>query len=247
MPRIGEIAERPDLRMPLLGLAAWVGALVAHAVPGTWLLGGAAAVRSWAVALVRRRGRAAAATVVAVLLVAGAVAGVTWLRTETVHRSPVADLAQERAVVSVIGRVVRGPADGRGSLRASGGGAARRAWGHRARQRAEPARAGAGDRRRRMARRTAGCRRCGTSGRLAPADDDDLAGVLVGARRPGRWSRDPDVWWRAAGAVRRSIRESVAGRPIEQRALVPALVDRRRRRRCRRTSSRTSGRPGSPT
>ena len=35
----------------------------------------------------------------------------------------------------------------------------------------------------------------------------------------------PDVWWRAAGAVRESIRDSVAGRPIEQRALVPALVD----------------------
>ncbi len=223
MPRIGEIAERPDLRMPLLGLAAWVGALVAHAVPGTWLLGGAAAAAVVGGGLVRRRGRAAAATVVAVLLVAGAVAGVTWLRMETVHRSPVADLAQERAVVSVIGRVVADPrtvegrfepqvvvrldvhgVTGRGSersLRAPvlviGGGA----W--------LDVPLGAD---------------VATSGRLARADDDDLAGVLVGARDPDLVA-DPDVWWRAAGAVRRSIRESVAGRPIEQRALVPALVD----------------------
>ncbi len=108
MPRIGEIAD-PDLRMPLLGLAAWVGALAAHADAGGWLVGRAAAVAVAGGVLVRRRGRAVLATVAAVLLVGGAVAGITWLRAETVHRSPVADLAQERAVVSVTGRVVSDP------------------------------------------------------------------------------------------------------------------------------------------
>ena len=35
----------------------------------------------------------------------------------------------------------------------------------------------------------------------------------------------PGVWWRAADAVRDSLRDSVAHRPDDQRALVPALVD----------------------
>ena len=223
MPRIGELAERTDLRMPLLGLAAWAGALVAHAVAGGWLCGAAVAAAAAGGVLVRRRGRAALATVAAVLLVGCAVAGVTWLRAATVHRSPVADLAQDGAVVSVTGRVVSDPrtvegrferrvvvrldvrgVTGRGSewrLRAPVlviGGAA---W--------LDVPLGAD---------------VATSGRLAPADDDDLAGVLVAARDPDLVA-GPDVWWRAAGAVRTSIRESVAGRPIEQRALVPALVD----------------------
>ena len=34
----------------------------------------------------------------------------------------------------------------------------------------------------------------------------------------------PDLWWRAAEAVRASLRASVAHRPDDQRALVPALV-----------------------
>ena len=84
--------------------------------------------------------------------------------------------------------------------------------------------AGAGDRRRRLARRAAG-RTVRASGRLGPADDDDLAGgALARAARP-RWSAAPDVWWRGAAAVRASIRDAVAHRPADQRALVPALVD----------------------
>ena len=173
--------------------------------------------------VVRRRGRAALATVAAVLLVGGAVAGGTWLRAESVHTSPVAGLADERAVVTVTGRVVSDPrtvegrfedrvvvrlavrtVTGRGvtrSLRAPvlviGGGA----W--------LDVPLGADVR---------------ASGRLGPADDDDLAGVLIATGDPDVVA-GPDVWWRAAGAVRESIRDSVAGRPLEQRALVPALVD----------------------
>ena len=35
----------------------------------------------------------------------------------------------------------------------------------------------------------------------------------------------PGPWWRAAAAVRQALRDSVAHRPADQRALVPALVD----------------------
>jgi len=61
-------------------------------------------------------------------------------------------------------------------------------------------------------------------GRLAPAGDPGESAVLA-PRRPARLERAPGVWWRAAAAVRASIRAAVAHRPIEQRSLVPALVD----------------------
>ena len=57
-----------------------------------------------------------------------------------------------------------------------------------------------------------------------PADDRDLAGLLLPAVMPS-WSRRPASWWRAAAAVRQALRDSVAHRPADQRALVPALVD----------------------
>ena len=64
-------------------------------------------------------------------------------------------------------------------------------------------------------------------------------GCAAGWRRPTTatspaccWSRGdaevveaPGPWWRAAAAVRQSLRDSVAHRPADQRALVPALVD----------------------
>ena len=209
--------------MPLLGLAAWLGALIAHQGSTRWALASGGAALVLAVVVLRRRGRAVLATVAAVLLVGGAVAGATWLRAESVHASPVAGLAEERAVVTVTGRAVSDPRtiEGRFEERvvlrldvgmATGRGATRslrapvlviggESW--------LGVPLGAEVR---------------ASGRLGPADDDDLAGVLVVTGDPDVVN-DPDIWWRAAGAVRESIRDSVAGRPIEQRALVPALVD----------------------
>ena len=61
-------------------------------------------------------------------------------------------------------------------------------------------------------------------GRLLSADDRDLAALL----RPSGDAEvlePPGPWWRAAGAVRQALRDSVAHRPADQRALVPALVD----------------------
>ena len=228
MPRIGEIAERPDLRMPLLGLAAWVGALVAHAGARR------AGLAGWrgrgcvvaGVVLVRRRGRAALATVAAVLLVGGAVAGATWLRAETVHAlagrgpGPGARGGQRDGPGGVR------PADGRGPLRASRwwcGSTSAAVTGRGSH--AEPARAGAGDRRRRVARRTAGRRRDARPGGSAPADDDDLAGVLVAAGDPDLVAGPGRLV--AGGRARCGSRSATRWRagPIEQRALVPALVD----------------------
>src|SRR5690349_24903685 len=95
--------------MPVLGLSAWAGALVAHRVAAPWALAAGAVVLVVAAAVLRRRGRQALATVAAVVLVGAAVAGATWLRAEAVHASPVAGLAAERAVVGVTGRVVSDP------------------------------------------------------------------------------------------------------------------------------------------
>jgi competence protein ComEC len=61
-------------------------------------------------------------------------------------------------------------------------------------------------------------------GRLGPAQDPQEAAVLT-PRGPPRVVHPPDLWWRGAAAVRGSIRASVAHRPVEPRALVPALVD----------------------
>jgi competence protein ComEC len=60
-------------------------------------------------------------------------------------------------------------------------------------------------------------------GRLSPADDADLAAVLAVQGSPAM-TAEPDLWWRGAEAVRASLAASVAARPADQRALVPALV-----------------------
>ena len=61
------------------------------------------------------------------------------------------------------------------------------------------------------------------SGRLAPPDGPDLAGVLSTARPPRVLSRPGDLLGGAA-AVRAGIAASVSGAPPDARALVPALV-----------------------
>ncbi len=212
-----------DLRMPTLGLAAWVGALVvvllSHVGLAVLVLAGGGGVL-----LARRWGsRAVAATAAAALVTALGVAGVTWVRGLAVSESPVGALAQERAAVSVTGTVASDPRPVEGGfaplvalrLRVSsvtGRGATRRlstpvlvlggaAW-----------------------RRVALGATVTASGRLAPARDHDLAAVLTGAGDPVERA-PPDAWWRGAEVVRAGIRESVAHRPPSQRALVPALVD----------------------
>lgn len=223
----GEAAQPTDLRMPLLGAAAWVGALGVSVLGGAGLAAVVAlAVLTGLVLRVRHRASggwpAAGATVLAVVVVAVAVAGAAWVRTLAVTESPLAALAQERSFVEVTATVVSDPREVDGGfeprtlvrLRVSevtARGTATRlrapvlvldddAW--RGVELGEQVR---------------------TSGRLAPGDRGVTA-LLTGAADPERVAA-PDVWWRGAETVRQGIRDAVAGRPDDQRALVPALVD----------------------
>ncbi|HYH34794.1 MAG TPA: DUF4131 domain-containing protein, partial [Nocardioides sp.] len=90
--------ERVDLRMPVLGVAAWVGGLTGSLLPprvGLALVVGGALVAGL------RRSR----TLAAVVLVLGAVAACAFLRHTQLERSPVAALAAERASVVAVGVV----------------------------------------------------------------------------------------------------------------------------------------------
>ena len=208
--------EVPDLRMLLLGAVAWAGALAGRWV-GWWTLAAAAVVALLAL------GRRARGTLAAAALVLAGVAAVATVRAEQVARSPVAVLAQDGAVVSVVGTVTSDPrrtagrfedvvltrldvqeVTGRGSTYAL----------------SVPVLVLADDSWSDVPLGST----VQVTGRLSPADEADLAAVL-GARGPPRVVAPPDLWWDAAAAVRASIRDAVAHRPADQRALVPALVD----------------------
>ena len=209
--------------MPTLGAAAWVGGLVAHWLPvpaaaalGSTLLLALLAAR-------RRLGPRHWLTGAGVLLVLASVAWVGVVRQQQVTHNPVAALAGDGAVATVEGTVTSDPRVTTGRFgqqvlvrlevrRVTGRGAtydlatpvlvlADEGW--------HDVPLGATVR---------------ASGRLTPSRGPDVAAVLM-ATGPPRTLRGPDVWWRASGVVRASLRESVSGRPAEQRALVPALVD----------------------
>lgn len=61
------------------------------------------------------------------------------------------------------------------------------------------------------------------SGFLRDSRDPELAALVRARGAPETLARAP-IWWRAAAQVRASIRASVALRPPDQQALVPALV-----------------------
>ncbi|KAA1417840.1 MBL fold metallo-hydrolase [Nocardioides humilatus] len=208
--------------MAAVGAAGWLGGL-AGARSGAGALVAVGLVGVLLAVSIRLLGDRAVRLGAACLVVAAGVASATLLRGEAVDSSVVADLAQRRAVADVTGTVVSDPAVIEGP------------WGRQVVVRlrvdavvargttyalgallvviGDPAweRADLGSRVR-------------TTGRLAPADDAEVAAMVTGARPPVR-IRGPDLWWRGAAAVRSSIRQSVAGRPAAQRALVPALVD----------------------
>lgn len=207
--------------MPFLGGAAWAGALLGGADPRVWLVVAPVATLAWVVALRRRPD--AAPLLVGVALAVLAAVSVTAVREHQLAHGPVARLADRGATVTVTGTVASDPmtlASARGDqvlwrLQV------RRldADGRTVRLRApvlvfapEPGSAvplGATVRLR---------------GRLASADDAELAALLF-ARGDVEVLDPPGIWWRGAERVRSSLRTSVAHRPADQRALVPALVD----------------------
>lgn len=202
--------------MLLLGGSAWAAAISARWL-GWWALAAAAAgLVAW---LVLGRGR----TVAGVVLVFAGVAAVATLRAELVTASPAANLAAERAAVTVTGTVTSDPRvrEGRFGEVVLTRVDVREITGRGTTYAVAVPVLVMGDDGWQEAALGSTVRASGT---LGPADGDDLAGVL-GARGPPEVLADPDPWWDAAAAVRASVREAVAHRPDAQRALVPALVD----------------------
>jgi competence protein ComEC len=210
-----------DLRMAVVAAAGWLGGIAAHGVgiQSVWLVVAIAA----AALVASRHGHPRLARLTAASAVVGAgVVGATLLRGEVVAHGVLPALAEQRAVAELTGSVVSDPVTVDGP------------WGQqvvvRLRVREVTARGATyalgavvvvlGDPDWREVEIGSEVE---TVGRLAPADDNQVAALVVGARPPVR-IRGPDVWWRGAAAVRSSIRDAVAGRPEAQRALVPALV-----------------------
>ncbi|MEZ0578934.1 ComEC/Rec2 family competence protein [Nocardioides sp. MH1] len=213
-----------DLRLPAVAVAAWLGAIAARSAGAvvTALLGAAAAVALLGLVLRRVDGKVVRLAC-ACLLVASGVAAVALVRGDAAAHGMLAGLAEQRAFADLTGTVVSDPATLEGpygrqvvvrvrvaSVAARGAtyrlGAVVVVIGTRAWDGTE---LGA---------------TVGFSGRLAPADEGEVAALVTGARDPVR-IRGPDVWWRGAAAVRASIRRTVSARPSAERALVPALVD----------------------
>ncbi|SFB70954.1 competence protein ComEC [Nocardioides terrae] len=214
-----------DLRLPVLGAAAWAGGLLAALAVEDALAAGVCAAVGTAAAggLTLSLGGARRLGVVAVAVVLAAVALVGVLRDQRVAQSPVATLADRRAAVTVTGtvasdpHVVHGPFGTTVMVRLTV-------------RRVETRGSAIGLRAPVLVLGDDGWRRLPlgatvqVDGRLGPARHPDEAAVLT-PRRPARVVRAPGVWWRGAAAVRASIRGAVAHRPVEQRSLVPALVD----------------------
>ncbi len=198
----------------MLGAGAWLGGIAAAVLPAWASIALVATVLLGAV--VSKQAAAVGAAVAA-----AAVAGVALLHAGGITGGPVHDLASERAVVTAEVTITSDPRVSRGRFgdvvvvrgdvrRVAGRGAAYdvrspvvlladEEW-----------------------RDVALGERVRVSGRLGPADDGVAA--LLSVRGRPEVVEGPDPWWRAAAAVRHSIRESVAPRAEHPRELVPALV-----------------------
>ena len=207
-----------DQRMPLLATAGWAGALAAARFPWWAVLVAVAAVLA---AAQHPRVRPHRVPVVAVLLAFAGVAGAGLLHATALTEGPVHALAEQQAVVSVDLVVTSDPraTEGRFGAVVVVRGTATRVSGRGATSEVRSPVVVLGG------PEWLGVRlgeRVRASGRLAPADGD-AAALLLGRGPPVRLAA-AGVWWRAAAAVRRSIRDSVAPRDQDARELVPSLV-----------------------
>ena len=209
----------PDLRMPAIGLAAWAGGVLGIVRPG-WLPAVAGTLGAAAVLAVWRRPRALR-TVLVLVAVLLAVAGVAALRGERVDRGPVAALAGEGAAVTATIRVTSDPREreGRFSPYVVVRGRVTEVTGRGRTWRVDsPAVLIGGSEWRGVVLGST----VRTTGRLAPAEGD--AAAVLSARGSPEALDAPDVWWRGAASVRASMRAAVEPRSAEAQALVPALV-----------------------
>jgi competence protein ComEC len=210
--------------MPLLGAGAWAGGLLGRYVAPAALLAGTLVLLAGVALLRQRWSRRAVRSSLAVILVAVAVAVSALVRQELVGTGPAARLAAEGAAVTAVGDVVSDPRVVAGRFgdqtlvrvrvrHLTGRGTS---W-----SLAAPVAVLARDETWREVPLGATVR---MSGRLVPSDGAEEGALLLASGAPTLVS-PPDLWWRGAGAVRASLRASVADRPADQRALVPALVD----------------------
>ncbi len=209
----------PDVRALALGAGAWAGALLVLLLPGRVALGATCAVVATVAAGVRG-GRWSAAWLGPVAAFV-AVAGVASLQQVALAASPLAALAGEGAVVTVrleITSDTRVVAGQYGDLQVAQARARHVEGRGQAWELDAPVVLMAGADWPRLALGTS----VETTARLVPGDGD-VAALLRPTGEP-RVVAEPDVWWDAAAAVRRSVRTAVAGREGDARELVPALV-----------------------
>ena len=210
----------PDLRVVLLAVVSWSGALAGFLLPA-WatltLLAGAA------LTLLRRHRRGRPVLVLAGCVAAGAaVACSAMLRAQANDHNPVAELADERAFVSATVRITTDPLLRQGQyepfvlVRAQVRQVTGRGETHRT---AVPVLVIAGTEWQSAALGS----EVVVEGRLAEADGDDLAAV-VSTSRPPTVLEEPGRLFDAAATVRAGIRAAVAAAATEERTLIPALV-----------------------
>ncbi|MGL5809541.1 MAG: ComEC/Rec2 family competence protein [Nocardioides sp.] len=211
-----------DLRLPLLGGAAWLGGLTALLLPVPTAAVVSSAVLALGVLLVLRA-KSEATRAAGYAIAFALVASVSLLRQASVSETPVHDLAGARAYARLTGQVTSDPLSVPGARsevvvvrvrvdRVAARGqtfslsspivvfATESGW--------SGLRLGS---------------RIRFSGIVRPADRRLLA-AEVGARGPPVLVSSPAPWWSAAERIRGAVRESVASRDPDARALVPALV-----------------------
>lgn len=210
-----------DLRAPVLGIVAWLAALIALRAP-VWVL-----VLLWVLGCVRialrfRRGAEVLSRLVWLVAATG-VAAAALVRAEAVRQSAVEDLAEEQASVQAHLVVSSDPVLRRGRFqeyvvfRARTQSVTGRGLRHRVRA---PVLVIADERWQHLALGS----HLEASGRLQQARTGELAGVLSTRGPPVVLDR-PGPLLRGADRLRASIRDAVADRDDGPRALVPALVD----------------------
>ncbi len=208
----------PDQRALALGAGAWAGALLVWLLPGWVALGVTCGLVGTVSVGVCRRWSAGWLGPVAALV---AVAGIAALHQTLVATSPLAGLADEGAVVTLrldLTSDVRVVAGRFGDLQVARAQVSRVEGRGRAWELDAPVVLMADADWPRLPLGTS----VETTARLVPGDDDVAA--LVRPTGEPHVVADPDVWWDAAAAVRRSVRAAVAGRDADARELVPALV-----------------------
>jgi competence protein ComEC len=228
--------------MPLVGAVGWAGGLVGlHTGSGVIAAGMAAGLAVGVVLLLiltlfdrckaRQRGprrcsvttTSPRATALACVLVFAALASAAILRQQSIAVTPVADLAREHAFVRLAGVISSDPRTYDGTF----------AEFVVVRFRITELKTPEGRYRLStpvvvMADENWANLRLGSRVRfdaiVTIADHDHDVAAIVRARGTPDVVAPPALWWRGADRVRRALRASVAHRPVDQRALVPALV-----------------------